>query len=155
MASARVALNLEDAVEQAFGSSKQQPLHTGPLELPLRDAEEVGPTAESALAEAKPPAEKNKDGKSEPKPLDANASLLMDFDESQRAAMVNDTEARILQQIGRASNQGLLQPNAETQETQQLNPLDNGNRPLNPLDNISVTSAIDRETGLFAAKRRG
>ncbi|WP_417839773.1 hypothetical protein [Tritonibacter scottomollicae] len=150
LASARVALNLEDAVEQAFGSSKQQPLHTGPLELPLRDAEEVGPTAESALAEAKPPAEKNKDGKSEPKPLDANASLLMDFDESQRAAMVNDTEARILQQIGRASNQGLLQPNAETQETQQLNPLDNGNRPLNPLDNISVTSAIDRETGLFA-----
>ncbi|TNJ42279.1 hypothetical protein [Phaeobacter sp. B1627] len=160
LASARVAMDLEEAVEATFGSAQQQPSRTGPIELPLF----IDPTTQFAAAGAdpsnpsqpgnsepkKPTEVKTEDGKSEPARLNADASLLMDFDENQRAAMVNDSETRLLQQIGRASEQGLLKPTEQLQDNMQLDPLGNENRPLNPLDNISVTSAIDRETGLLA-----
>ncbi|NIZ15688.1 hypothetical protein, partial [Phaeobacter sp. HF9A] len=151
LASARVALDLEDAVAETFGSAQLNPTHSGPLELPLVSgapdlldvADRAAPIKEEVKAE---------DGKSKPEVLEADASLLMDLDENRRAAMVNDTETRLLQQIGRASEQGLLHPTENSQENSHLDPLGNENRPLNPLDNISVTSAIDRETGLFAAR---
>jgi len=159
LASARVAMDLADAVAQTFGTAEQQPLHSGPVQLPLlgrpvRTAE-GGNSAEGAVdvaesQRAKPVDEKSEDGKSAPASLETDAGMLMDFDENRRAAMVNDTESRLLQQIGRASEQGLLQPSDQVQENAQLDPLGNANRPLNPLDNISVTSAIDRETGLLA-----
>ncbi|MBY6140101.1 hypothetical protein KUV26_11685 [Leisingera daeponensis] len=82
-------------------------------------------------------------------------ALLLDMEESERAAAVGASERRLLQQIGRAANQGLLNvavdgmPAADT--ISGLDPLGGADRPLNPLDHISVTSAIDRETGLFAA----
>ncbi|NVK14562.1 MAG: hypothetical protein HWE35_10310 [Rhodobacteraceae bacterium] len=81
--------------------------------------------------------------------------LLLDMDESERAAAVGESERRLLQQIGRAANQGLLNvtldgiPSAEPSAG--LDPIGGTGRPLDPLDHISVTSAIDRETGLIAA----
>ncbi|KUP94765.1 hypothetical protein [Tritonibacter horizontis] len=160
LASARVAMDLEDAVEATFGSSQQRPSQTGPIELPLLmqseartlgDVSAEGDTKQVAEAQPKEPKPtKSEDGKSEPEAIGADASLLMDFDENRRAAMVNDSESRLLQQIGRASEQGLLKTTEESGENSQLNPRGNQNRPLNPLDNISVTSAIDRETGLLA-----
>ena len=150
LASARVAMGLEDAVEQTFGSSKRQPVHTGPVELPLLSDDRPSIRSDRKREVAAPADVKDEDGKSAPETLTSDASLLMDLEENQRAAMVNDTEARLLQQIGRASNQGLLEPSEQRQENLHLDPLGNDNRPLNPLDNMSVTSAIDRETGLFA-----
>ncbi len=160
LASARVAMDLEEAVEATFGSSQQQPIATGPIELPLLpNAATVGGVAGTEVAASVPHADdsrkmpadgKRKDGKSEPDTLQADANLLMDFEESRRTAMVNDTETRLLQQIGRASAQGLLNPNEGGQHSGELNPRGNEDRPLNPLDNMSVTSAIDRETGLSA-----
>ncbi len=155
LASARVAMDLADAVEQTFGSAQNQSRTAAPLTLPLL-AEAGTPQVQSP-----PPVveadrhddddEKTEDGKSQPQSLDADASLLMDFDENRRAALVNDSEARLMQQLGRASEQGLLQPTEQAEEGGTfLDPLGNGDRPLNPLDNISVTSAIDRETGLLA-----
>ena len=80
-------------------------------------------------------------------------NLLLDMEESARAATVNVSEQRLLQQIGRAANQGLLDIAAgETQidaGARQLNPLGRDGRPLDPLANISITSAIDRESGLI------
>ncbi|OIQ33351.1 MAG: hypothetical protein BM562_02705 [Alphaproteobacteria bacterium MedPE-SWcel] len=165
LASARVAMDLEEAVEATFGTAQRQPSRTGPIELPLvtssltqfaTDDPNLQNSSQTGDAEPKKPTGiKTEDGKSEPATLNADASLLMDFDENQRAAMVNDSEARLLQQIGRASDQGLLKPTEQLQENLQLDPLGNENRPLNPLDNISVTSAIDRETGLLAVGADG
>lgn len=161
LASARVALDLADAVEQTFGSSQGQVRQTGPLELPLvsEPEQDTIASAEAAMTvegtQGEREDDKSEDGKSEPPRLDADASLLMDFDENRRAAMVNDTETRLLQQIGRASNQGLLQPTEQANAGGHLDPLGNDNRPLNPLDNMSVTSAIDRETGLLVIGGEG
>lgn len=80
--------------------------------------------------------------------------MLLDMAETERAAVVNESEQRLLQQIGRAANQGLI--SVATGALPEgvsvgLDPLGRSDRPLNPLDHISVTSAIDRETGLVAA----
>ncbi len=81
-------------------------------------------------------------------------NLLLDMEESARAATVNASEQRLLQQIGRAANQGLLDMAiADAQidtSTRQLSPLDRDGRPLDPLANIMITSAIDREAGLVS-----
>ncbi|WP_264211880.1 hypothetical protein [Leisingera thetidis] len=85
--------------------------------------------------------------------------ILLNMEETERAAVVNESEQRLLQQIGRAANQGLLSvaadglPGAEIAAG--VDPLGRSDRPLNPLDHISVTSAIDRETGLMAALMDG
>lgn len=80
--------------------------------------------------------------------------ILLKMEETKRAATVNESEQRLLQQIGRAANQGLLSVAANgipsAASTDELDPLDGSDRPLNPLDHISVTSAIDRETRLRA-----
>lgn len=81
-------------------------------------------------------------------------SIMIDLEESERAAAVDLSEQRLLQQINRAANQGLLSVSEEhssAADTPGLDPLGVEDRPLNPLDHISVTSAIDRETGLIAA----
>ncbi|WP_019295227.1 MULTISPECIES: hypothetical protein [unclassified Leisingera] len=82
-------------------------------------------------------------------------ALLLDMEESERAAVVGKSEQRLLQQIGRAANQGLLTVAVDELSvavtSSGLDPLSGADRPLNPLDHISVTSAIDRETGLIAA----
>ncbi|WP_198136568.1 hypothetical protein [Roseobacter sp. SK209-2-6] len=84
-----------------------------------------------------------------------DVNLLLDLEESARTAAVNASEKRLLQQIGRATNQGLLDialddiPGLENERM--LEPLGRSDRPLNALDNISVTSAIDREVGLVAS----
>jgi hypothetical protein len=81
-------------------------------------------------------------------------NLLLDMEESARAATVNASEQRLLQQIGRAANQGLLDMAiADAQidtSARQLNPLGRDGRPLDPLANIMITSAIDREAGLIS-----
>lgn len=81
-------------------------------------------------------------------------NLLLDMEESARAATVNASEQRLLQQIGRAANQGLLDmaiADAQIEPSErQLNPLGRDGRPLDPLANIMVTSAIDREAGLIS-----
>ncbi|WP_424977616.1 tetratricopeptide repeat protein [Leisingera sp. S232] len=82
-------------------------------------------------------------------------SLMIDLKDSERAAAVDLSEQRLLQQISRAANQGLVivseeHPSVEA-DTVGLDPFGAADRPLNPLDHISVTSAIDRETGLIAA----
>ena len=88
-----------------------------------------------------------------------DAGLLLSMEETERAAVVKESEQRLLQQIGRAANQGLVSvaadgpPGAGTAAG--LDPLGRTDRPLNPLDHISVTSAIDRETGLMAALSDG
>ena len=83
-------------------------------------------------------------------------NLLLDLEETSRAATVNASESRLLQQIGRAANQGLvdiaLADRPESEGGRSLQLLGRSDRPLNPLDNISVTSAIDRETGLVAER---
>ncbi|MQQ08325.1 hypothetical protein GFB49_07675 [Epibacterium sp. SM1979] len=111
-----------------------------PLELPVL-TEEVVPTA-TATAEA-----------AFESGLLADADLL-DMEEAARTATVNESERRLLQQIGRATNQGLLDLLVtEVQDGSTggiVDPLGSQDRPLNPLDHISVTTAIDRETGLFA-----
>ncbi len=83
-------------------------------------------------------------------------SQLLDMEEAARAAAVGETERRLLQQIGRATNQGLLdlvvtEVNGGIGNVS-LDPLGTRDRPLNPLDHVSVTSSIDRETGLFATR---
>lgn len=94
----------------------------------------------------------------EPAPEDKNrelpeVNLLLNMDETARAAIVNASEHRLLQQIGRAANQGLLDvAQAATDGNRPLETLGRSDRPLNPLDNVSVTSAIDRQTGLFATR---
>ncbi|MCD9147111.1 hypothetical protein [Pseudophaeobacter flagellatus] len=93
-----------------------------------------------------------------PAPEDKNrelpeVNLLLNMDETARAAIVNASEHRLLQQIGRAANQGLLDvAQAEVDGNRPLETLGRSDRPLNPLDNVSVTSAIDRQTGLFATR---
>ncbi|UWQ37365.1 hypothetical protein K3552_18175 [Leisingera aquaemixtae] len=88
-----------------------------------------------------------------------DTGMLLDLAETERAAVVKESERRLLQQIGRAANQGLVSvapdglPGAGTAAG--LDPLGRSDRPLNPLDHISVTSAIDRETGLMAALTEG
>ena len=82
-----------------------------------------------------------------------DVNLLLDLEETARAATVNASEHRLLQQIGRAANQGLLDVVGDDPDgdgNRHLELLGRSDRPTNPLDNISVTSAIDRETGLIA-----
>ncbi|MBY6135537.1 hypothetical protein KUV61_06845 [Nocardioides marinus] len=82
-----------------------------------------------------------------------DAGFLLDMVETERAAVVNESEQRLLQQIGRAARQGLLKVGADglpEAAIAGLDPLGRSDRPLNPLDHIAVTSAIDRETGLKA-----
>lgn len=82
-----------------------------------------------------------------------DVNLLLNLEETARAATVNASEHRLLQQIGRAANQGLLDivlaDGSEGDGNRPLELLERSNQPQNPLDNISVTSAIDRETGQF------
>lgn len=98
------------------------------------------------------------DSAAEPKPVpvQVDTDMLLDLSETERAATVNESEQRLLQQISRATNQGLLDlvgvevhdgPNGHI-----LDPLSSRDRPLNPLDQISVTSSVDRETGLIARR---
>lgn len=84
--------------------------------------------------------------------------MLLDMEETERAAVVNESEQRLLQQIGRAAKQGLISVAAGSLPegaSAGLDPLGRSDRPLNPLDHISVTSAIDRETGLMAEMAEG
>ncbi|MFW8633957.1 hypothetical protein [Cribrihabitans pelagius] len=81
------------------------------------------------------------------------AGLLMDLEESERAAAVSASEQRLLQQLGRAANQGLLTITgdaiANAVSPDGLDPMGRAGRPLDPLGHVAVTSAIDRETGLM------
>lgn len=80
-------------------------------------------------------------------------NLLLDLDETARAATVNASEHRLLQQIGRATNQGLLdlvmtEVNGGGAPTV-VAPLGTQGRPMNPLDHLAVTTAVDRDMGLM------
>ncbi len=121
------------------------------------DAMDTMPEAGEVLAEAmSEPAD-------EPAPTGMSLQLesdliadsdLLDMEEAARAAAVNESERRLLQQIGRASNQGLLELMVSEVESDlrqnMLDPLGRSDRPMNPLDHLSITTAIDRETGLVA-----
>lgn len=80
-------------------------------------------------------------------------NLLLDLDETARAATVNASEHRLLQQIGRATNQGLLdlvmtEVNGDGASSL-VAPLGTQDRPMNPLDHLAVTTAVDRDMGLL------
>lgn len=79
--------------------------------------------------------------------------LLLDMDETARAAAVNASEQRLLQQIGRATNQGLLDlvvtEVSDGSAPTSVSPLDTQDRPMSPLDHLAVTTAVDREMGLM------
>jgi len=81
-----------------------------------------------------------------------DVNLLLDLDETARAAAVNASEHRLLQQIGRATNQGLLDlvmsEVSEAGAASVVSPLSTQDRPMNPLDHLAVTTAIDRDMGL-------
>ncbi|MDC0660135.1 hypothetical protein N6L27_19205 [Leisingera sp. SS27] len=148
----RQAAELREKTEMASADSAAGPAlaeravpNLTTVELPLHSSQ--------AGAEKEDPATEVA-SKAEPARI-PETGLLLDMDESERAAAVGESERRLLQQIGRAANQGLLNvtldgvPPAETSAG--LDPLGGTGRPLDPLDHISVTSAIDRETGLVAA----
>ena len=82
-----------------------------------------------------------------------SVDLLLDMDETARAAAVNASEQRLLQQIGRATNQGLLDlvvtEASDENGSNFVSPLDTQDRPMNPLDHLSVTTAVDREMGMM------
>ncbi|UTS82422.1 hypothetical protein [Phaeobacter piscinae] len=91
-----------------------------------------------------------------PVPVQVDTDMLLDLSETERAATVNESEQRLLQQISRATNQGLLElVGVEVHDGTDghvLDPLSGRDRPLNPLDQISVTSSVDRESGLIARR---
>lgn len=82
-----------------------------------------------------------------------DVNLLLDLDETARAAAVNASEHRLLQQIGRATNQGLLDLVVTEvnggHAPALVSPLGTEDRPMNPLDHLAVTTAVDREMGLM------
>lgn len=88
-----------------------------------------------------------------------DVNLLLDLDETARAAAVNASEHRLLQQIGRATNQGLLDlvmtEVSDEQVPTMVAPLGIQDRPLNPLDHLSVTTAVDRDMGLMPLHDQG
>ncbi|MGR3761339.1 hypothetical protein ACUXV3_14595 [Roseobacteraceae bacterium NS-SX3] len=83
-----------------------------------------------------------------------SSEVLIDLEETARAARVSASEERLLLQIGRAANQGLLDlaPADLAGASKLLDPLGAQGRPLDPLAHMSVTTAIDRETGLVAQR---
>lgn len=83
----------------------------------------------------------------------ADATIAINLEEEQRSALVNGTEARLLQQIGRANEQGLIQLEGDGDAAELLDPLGNGDL-LEGLPNVAVTSAVDRETGLLAQRKK-
>ncbi|MCB4456287.1 hypothetical protein [Leisingera sp. McT4-56] len=158
---ARLALELAAALagQQGRPQTVQPQLETEPA-----IAETESGAADEPLAEAAEPGLKT-DGSQPALEADVQTEktvleipetdFLIDMEETERAATVNESEQRLLQQIGRAASQGLLnvaeEGLADAGRAAGLDPLGAADRPLNPLAHISVTSAIDRETGLVAA----
>ena len=141
---------IETALDAALNAGSGQegvalPLSSG-LADQLRQAEEAEKAEqERAAAEEERQAQEAREA--------ADAAISIDLAEEQRAALVNGTEARLLQQIGRANEQGLIQLEGDVDQAQVLDPLGNGER-LEGLPNVAVTSAVDRETGLLAMRRK-
>lgn len=180
IADARMALNLKSAISADRGGqvSRQQPEpEPEPVKTTkemiaesarLAEPEPVGSRGAAVLAAGldaelglnqtpatpEPVAEDETAAQETAEVLDElpEMNLLLNMDETARAAAVNASEQRLLQQIGRAANQGLLDVarSGDADGSRPLELLGRADRPLNPLDNISVTSAIDRETGLIA-----
>ena len=166
-ADARLALELAAAVASQNNQTPAilPPQETAPTGMSLETVGEADPEAEPvdltlALDGGHSPSETENaepvpESEAEAAPVSTpEGSLLLDMAETERAAAVSESEQRLLQQIGRAANQGLLNiavdglPAGDISAG--LDPLGGADRPLNPLDHISVTSAIDRETGLIA-----
>lgn len=82
-------------------------------------------------------------------PPEVQAELLFDVAETERAAAVGESEQRLLEQIGRATNQGLLDLVLNEVEDSEadtlLAPLSAQMRQTSPLDHVSVTTVIDRD----------
>ncbi len=80
---------------------------------------------------------------------EVQAELLFDVAETERAAAVGESEQRLLEQIGRATNQGLLDLVANAVDGAEadtlLAPLSAQMRQTSPLNHVSVTTAIDRD----------
>lgn len=119
--------------------------------LPLSDAHET--EVAKVEAQVKKDAQEASQEALDESNADSEAAGLFDLEEGRRTALVNDTEARLLQQIGRATDQGLIQLEDELEPTDLIDPLGNSGRPMDGLPNVSVTSAVDRETGLLAVRR--
>jgi hypothetical protein len=81
--------------------------------------------------------------------MEGEGGLLFDVAETERATTVGQTEHRLLEQIGRATNQGLLDlvrkevDGAEADTL--LAPLSAQMRQTDPLAHVSVTTSIDRD----------
>lgn len=178
IADARFALKLRTAVTPGAAGSASQPTETEP---PAETTNEIA-AGSARMVEPEPVGSRGSAvlaagldaelGLNQPQPevtaeLVTNeaaaaptdlpeVNLLLDLEETSRAATVNASESRLLQQIGRAANQGLVDiavaDRPESEGGRSLELLGRSDRPLNPLDNISVTSAIDRETGLVAER---
>lgn len=131
--------NTVQATENSSAEEDVQAIDTANFALPLdgRSFPAVAPAETGAAVPRRP-----------------DAGMLLNREETDRTAVVKDSEQRLLQQIGRAANQGLLTVGADGLPgagASVLSPLGRSDRPLNPLAHISVTSAIDRENGLMAA----
>lgn len=170
IADARLALDLAAAVERSAPPAPatsttrveapvaQSEMHaaTSAEQLRLPALLPLEPRAEASNVPTPDPVKANMGEPQKPMTL-PEVNLLLDMEESARAATVNASEQRLLRQIGRAANQGLLDiaiAGGQIDAGQrQINPLDRDGRPLDPLDNISITSAVDREAGLLARAR--
>lgn len=113
---------------------------------PLEDPEpQAGPESEP---QANPEPEQIAAGVEVHSP-EVQAELLFDVAETERATAVGETEKRLLEQIGRASNQGLLDlvitEVEDADEDTLLAPLSAQHRQISPLDHVSITTAIDRD----------
>lgn len=166
MRDARAALELAAAVAGRQVEAAEAPLPAPgmPLTLPLVTRElalDGLRTAKAAPAvEAEP--EPAPEAAAEPAPAEDTAmargsvhapevqsELLFDVAETERATAVGESEQRLLEQIGRASNQGLLDlvvNQVEDADTGMLlAPLSAQVRQTSPLDHVSITTAIDRD----------
>ncbi|MEP2717478.1 hypothetical protein, partial [Pseudophaeobacter sp.] len=157
---------VQDAAETDMAATEPTPVETAePVEASSRGAAFLTAGLEAELGLNQPQETADPETRDQVLPEDMaeateveqglpDVNLLLDMEESARAATVNASEYRLLQQIGRAANQGLLDVVVTEGEApvgnRALDPLGRSDRPLDALANISVTSAVDRETGLMA-----
>ncbi|WP_072506027.1 hypothetical protein [Phaeobacter porticola] len=162
VADARAALNLGGVIADRASTqdwASRIPVSEGgvrsAIKLPLDLKQNTRETAE-ATQKVQSPSETTSEKKSTPVSVQVGTDMLLNLAESERAATVSASEQRLLQQISRATNQGLLDlAGIEVHDGAGghiLDPLSARDRPLNPLDQVSVTSSVDRESGLIARR---
>ena len=118
------------------------------LSVPLAAAPEPAPQPEPDPAPEPEPAQ-TAEAEGSVHPPEVQSELLFDVAETERATAVGTSEMRLLEQIGRATNQGLLDLEdtgiSDSEAATLLAPLSAQMRQTSPLNHVSVTTAIDRD----------